>query len=118
MAKKTAPKRLTRAQRNEIISIANSKGLTAEQVEKRFGVSKWTYYGWRKRSASTRRAAAATTARNTARTTRATGGTTAGMSPRALREELRTMLPAMVREEVTRTLADLVGRTMRTRGRR
>lgn len=116
MAKKHAPKRLTREKRNEIISIANSKGLTAEQVEKRFGVSKWTYYGWRKRSASMRRAA--TTTRNTTRTTRTTGGTTAAMSPRALREELRTMLPAMVREEVTRTLADLVGRTARTRGRR
>jgi hypothetical protein len=40
------------------------------------------------------------------------------MTTRSLRHELQTMLPALVREEITRTLADLVGRTSRGRGRR
>lgn len=116
MAKKRGPKRLTRAERNRIISLAESQGLTAEQVEKKFGVSKWTYYGWRKRSATTR----GTSTRGA--TARRGGKTNAGMSTttttRALRQELQTMLPALVREEITRTLADLVGRTSRGRGRR
>ena len=113
MAKKHAPKRLTRAERNRIISLAESQGLTAEQVEKKFGVSKWTYYGWRKRSSGTR----GTTSRNGRRGAKA-AVVSAAMTTRALRQELQTMLPALVREEITRTLADLVGRTSRDRGRR
>jgi transposase len=114
MAKKHAPKRLTRAERNRIISLAESQGLTAEQVEKKFGVSKWTYYGWRKRSAGMR----GTTTRSNGRRGGKTAAVKAVIATRALRQELQTMLPALVREEITRTLADLVGRTSKGRGRR
>jgi transposase len=115
MAKKHAPKRLTRAERNRIISLAESQGLTAEQVEKKFGVSKWTYYGWRKRSAGTR---GGTTTRGNGRRGGKAAVARAAMTTRSLRHELQAMLPALVREEITRTLADLVGRTSRGRGRR
>lgn len=116
MAKKRGPKRLTRAERNRIISLAESQGLTAEQVEKKFGVSKWTYYGWRKRGAGTR--GTGTRGATARRGGKANGAATTATTTRAIRQELQTMLPALVREEVSRTLADLVSRTSRGRGRR
>ena len=43
MAKKTTQKRITRAARASIIATAKAKGWTAEQVARKYGVSKWTY---------------------------------------------------------------------------
>lgn len=106
MAKKKTPKRLTRSERTRIISIANTEGLTAGQVEKRFGISKWTYYGWRKRSSGM-------AMRRVGKSSREMKG--GAISTRALREEIRSLLPSMVRDEVTRTLANLVARTGRGR---
>ena len=47
--RKTSRKRLSAADRSRILAEANVNNWTAEQIAKRFGVSKWTVYGWRKR---------------------------------------------------------------------
>ena len=48
-------KRYTPAQRSEILAAANKDGLTALQVQKKFGVTPVTYYSWRKKVGAVRR---------------------------------------------------------------
>ena len=42
-------KTYTEAQRQEILAAAQKEGLTALQVQKKFGVTPVTYYSWRKK---------------------------------------------------------------------
>ena len=43
-------KRYTAARRAEVLAAASREGLTAAQVQKKFGVAPVTYYSWRKKS--------------------------------------------------------------------
>jgi transposase len=90
---KSAPKKhLSRADRTRILAEAKSKGWTAEQIAKKAGVSKWTVYGWKKRSAAKGK-------RTTVKRERPVGLRTSGGS---LGEMLRPLIAQMVREELAR----------------
>jgi len=53
--KKKVLKRSSAQEKGKILAAAAKHGWTAAQVEKKFGVSRWTYYGLRGRTAKTRR---------------------------------------------------------------
>jgi transposase-like protein len=92
--KNASRKRISATERATILEEARSKGWTAEQIAKRFGVSKWTVYGWRKR-----RVGGAATVTRTGGARRASGGT--------LHEEFRALITDIVREEISRVFAGL-----------
>ncbi len=94
MPKKRVLKRLPKAKRAMILKEAEVKGLTAEQVQKKYGVSKWTFYGWRKRLPKTAARVGA-------------GPQTATLSEAAVRRELRAVLPGILREEIASALAGI-----------
>jgi len=48
LRKKRVARRISPERRARILSTAGKLGLTAEEVERRFGVSKWTFTAWRK----------------------------------------------------------------------
>lgn len=109
MAKRRVARRIDPATRAKILATAKSQGLTAIQVEKKFGVSRWTYYGWRKRKGPGR----AGTARRGRAPVAARGGG-------SLQREIRAVLPAILREEIARAITGLLGggRVVRRRRRR
>lgn len=109
MAKKRVARRISRTMRSKILSTAKAHRLTAAQVEKKFGVSRWTYYGWRKRGARGRG--------YTARAGRTTG-VARGASAGVLRAEVRATLPAILREELARAFAGIFSGATTTRRRR
>lgn len=109
MAKKRVARRISRTLRSKILATAKSQGLTAAQVEKKFGVSRWTYYGWRKRGAQGRG--------YTVRTGRLTGGAK-GASAGVIRAAVRATLPGILREELARAFAGIFGAAAMTRRRR
>lgn len=93
----------TPAQRSTILAAARRDGLTALQVQKKFGVTPVTYYSWRKKqgiSAKRGRGAAAGNAG------------AAGDFSRQVREEVRAkvraILPGIVRNEVSGYLESLL----------
>jgi transposase-like protein len=99
MPKKKARKALPRADRMKIIAEAKAKGLTATQVEKKYGVNKWTYYGWMKRTGKPK-------------VSRARGSISAkgaGAGADVLRREIRAVLPGILRDELARAFAGLIG---------
>lgn len=103
--RRKAQKRISRPERARIIKAAEKQGLTAMQVEKKFGVSRWTFYGWRKRKGGAgrpgRRAAAG-------------GPCTCNCAA-----EMQTILPGLIREQLTLALRDLLlGAAVQRRGRR
>ena len=104
MPRRKAFKRVSREERAKILSAAEKQGWTAADVEKKFGISRWTFYGWRKRTGPGRPRRAA-----------AGRGASAGVGAETLRAELRALLPGILREEVAFALGTLLqGR----RGRR
>jgi len=103
MSKKRTIKVRPRAERARILAEARAKGLTAEQVEKRYGVSKWTYYGWKKRTGTR----VATTVRGAVQFKAATP------SAEVIRREIRAVLPGILREEIARTLGTLFAKRAR-----
>ncbi len=99
-------KQSTKAERARILAAADREGLTAPQVQKRFGVKPVTYYSWRKASKGR-----GTVSRG------AIAGAVAGVSlvdevRAALRAQIASLLPEIVREEVE---AALLGRIPRRR---
>jgi transposase-like protein len=101
MPKKRVLKRLPRAKKAFILREAEAKGLTAEQVEKKYGVSKWTFYGWRKNRAKSPAARGAV------------GYEGAVLTSVALQRELRVMLPRVLREELARALGSIFAKRAR-----
>jgi len=100
MPKKRVLKRLPSAKKAMILREAETKGLTAEQVEKKYGVSKWTFYGWRKNRP-------VPVARGTAQMK------VAAPSPAMLQREIRAVLPGILREEIASALAGIFAKRAR-----
>jgi transposase-like protein len=110
MAARKARKTISRTERNRILSEAKSKGWTAQQVAKKFGISVWTYYGWRKRTGVAKPHVRDAGGRSRVSTTSITSS--------ALRSEIRAVLPGILRDELARTLTRIVGLGTARRGRR
>src|SRR5262245_58532757 len=89
-------KRYPAAEKNRILAAARKEGLTAAQVQKRFGVSPLTFYRWR----------------GPVRGRRA--GLLAGAGTADLRAQVqsrvRAILPGVIRQEVNEYLASILGR--------
>jgi transposase-like protein len=100
----------TTQQRQTILAAANKDGLTAAQVQRKFGVTPVTYYSWRKKSGlSARRGRGATIAR-------AGGGSDITRHVRSeVQTKIRQILPGIVRTEVSQYLDTVFGAR---RGRR
>jgi len=93
-ARKPKPKKaLSRGDRRALLAEAKSKGWTAQQIAKKAGVSKWTVYGWNKRSASKG-------GRMTVK--RGRPGRPARQATGSLGEMLRPLIAEMVRGELAR----------------
>jgi transposase-like protein len=101
MAKRTR-KRYTDAQKKTILAAANQEGLTAAQVQKKFGVRPVTYYSWRKKTGATRRRGRPAGAARPA-------GDLANVVRGEVQTRVRAMLPDIVRGEVNRYLDTLLG---------
>src|SRR5262249_24986158 len=95
--------RYSTAKRDEILETARREKLSGAEVAKRFGISMWTYYSWRSPArgihVKAKREAAAMSNGNADRDLR---------SP--IRDEVRRVLPALVKEEVNAYLVELFGR--------
>lgn len=100
-------KTYTEVQRKQILSSAIAEKLTAEQVQKKYGVKPVTYYSWRKKAGvrgPRGRKPAGYSAVN------GLGGGTLGLQVRAgVQAKVREMLPGIVREEVSNYLNSLFG---------
>ncbi len=109
MAKRVR-KTYTEAQRREILAAAQKDGLTALDVQKKFGVTPVTYYSWRKKSGVPGR-------RGPRPKGAAAGGDLNAQVRAGVQARVREMLPDIVREEVGSYLDSLFGGGGR-RGRR
>jgi transposase-like protein len=109
MAKRSR-KSYSDSQRTTILTAAQKEGLTALQVEKKFGVRPVTYYSWRKkkglRGPRGRKAGAFSLAGGNAITAQVRAGVQA---------KVREVLPSIVRDEVAGYLDTLFGATGRRR---
>lgn len=101
---KTRKKRTvyTSSQRTQILSTAQKEGLTASQVQKKFGVTPVTYYSWRKKTGAAGRRG---------RTMLRAGGRTdlTGQLRAEVQAKVRQILPEIVRGEVSSYLNQLFG---------
>ncbi len=101
----------TPSQRQSILAAANKDGLTAAQVQKKFGVTPVTYYSWRKKTGlAARRGRGATTT-----FTRTTGTDLTAHVRSEVQTKIRQILPGIVRSEVSHYLDTVFGAR---RGRR
>lgn len=101
----------TEEQRSTILSAARKDGLTALQVQKKFGVTPVTYYSWRKKTGLTaRRGGFAAAIGHSADLT--------GQVRAEVQTKVRKILPGIVRNEVSAYLNEIFGsrrgRRMRT----
>ena len=102
--------RRTPEERATILATAQKEGLTAKDVQKRFGVPIVTYYSWRKNSKRVKRGtrrAAAGASRN---------GLVGSKVREAVAKRLRTTLPRLIEREVERYLSEALGSGRRGRG--
>jgi transposase-like protein len=97
----TSRKRLSAAERARILAEAKANGWTADQIAKKYGLSKWTVYGWRQGRAKVDGATAGplSDSEKKSRRTRRTRGSQRASS---LTEMLRPLIAEMVREELAR----------------
>ena len=99
----------TAQQRQSILAAANKDGLTAAQVQKKFGVTPVTYYSWRKKTGMAAR-------RGRPAGTRLTNGADLTAHVRSeVQTKIRQILPGIVRSEVSQYLDSVFGAR---RGRR
>jgi transposase-like protein len=103
--KKRISKRLSAEEKAKIIGAAAKHGWTAAQVEKKFGVSRWTYYGWRGRTARTRRPGRS-------------GRVEAAGAACNCAAEMKAILPELLRRELRLALRDLLLGTAVPRGKK
>ena len=98
----------TQQQRTKILTAASAEGLTASDVQKKFGVTPVTYYSWRKKSGlAGHRGGTITVAGRAADLT--------GQVRAEVQSKVRQMLPVIVRSEVSSYLNQIFGSR---RGRR
>ncbi len=100
---KTRKKRksYTSEQRQSILAAASREGLTAAQVQKKFGVTPVTYYSWRKKTGATRRRGSATPVAASSGARRGAGGGDLTSQVRnEVAQRVRQILPEIVRTEV------------------
>jgi transposase-like protein len=93
----------TEGQRRTILLAAQKEGLTAAQVQKRFGVKPITYYSWRKKQG----VAARRGGRGFALFAQA--GDLGGQVRNAVASRIREVLPQIVRSEVGTYMNTLFG---------
>ncbi len=98
---KRARKSYSEAQRQQVLDAAQKEGLTALQVQKKFGVRPVTYYSWRKKQGLKgprgRRPASAPAA----------GGDLGAQVRAGVQARVREILPGIVRAEVSSYLDSL-----------
>jgi hypothetical protein len=99
----------TAAQRSLVLSTARKEGLTAAQVERKFGVTPVTYYSWRKKTGIAVR-------RGTG-VGRIGGADLGGQLRTAVQAKVRQILPGIVRGEVSSYLDQLFGARRSRRSR-
>lgn len=95
---KTRKKRksYTAQERQTILASAARDGMTAAQVQKKFGVTPVTYYSWRKKTGAARRRGTTTTVARSA----STGGDLTTQVRHEVAQRVRQILPEIVRTEV------------------
>ena len=103
MPKKKTRQSISVSARAKIMAEAKAKGLTAEQVAKKYRISKWTYYGWKKRAAKPK----------AGKTRRSVQSKTTAIDAKILRTEIRAVLPGILREELARALGALINKRVR-----
>jgi transposase-like protein len=90
----------TEEQRTTILAAARKDGLTALQVQRKFGVTPVTYYSWRKKTGlSARRGGLAVTLGQ--------GADLTGQVRAEVQTKVRQMLPGIVRHEVSAYLNEI-----------
>jgi transposase-like protein len=107
--------RYSSTQKQTILAAAQKEGMTAAQVQKKFGVTPVTYYSWRRKTGATRRRGPGRPPGRPAGTTRVANGSTNVIAE--VRAGIRQRLPEIVRSEVNSYLDSLFG-VSRGRGRR
>lgn len=107
-------KAYTEAQRKQILSAAIEQKLTAEQVQKKFGVKPVTYYSWRKK-AGIRGPRGRKPAAFSAAAAASAGGALGAQVRAGVQAKVREILPGIVREEVANYLDSLFGAPGRRR---
>jgi transposase-like protein len=103
-AKKAAPRGTAPAERARILAEMDSLGLTAKQAAKKYGVSVWTIYDWRKAKGGGRGRRAAKRGRPAAKRAASTGMTATDLSA-----SIRAALPSILRQEIARALSAMIG---------
>src|SRR5262249_47761135 len=100
---KKARKRYTAAEKAKILATAKKERLTGEQVEKRFGINKLTFYRWR---GPVRSDAVARRGKRGPGRPRVQGKVAVSTTAvrEAVRAHVRRILPQIVREEVEAAL--------------
>ena len=113
-------RRYTSADRSQVLAAAQREGLTAIQVQKRFGVTPVTYYSWRKKSGVTRRrrGGAVTIARGAGRLDAGRLDDLTSQVRSEVRMRVVEILPSIVRSEVSQYLNTLLAAGSRTGRRR
>jgi transposase-like protein len=102
---KAARKQTSKADRAKIVAVADREGLTALQIQKRFGVKPVTYYSWRKASKKTVSRNERVTRGPSAKAADVLGGVDLAAQVRqAVRNEIARMLPGMIQAEVAAML--------------
>jgi transposase-like protein len=97
-------------ERARILDTARREGMSGAEAAKRFGISQFTYYLWRKQ--------ARPGIRQAARRVRDTGILdVAEEIRRELRDRIRAMIPNAIRSEINSVMSDLTGPTVRKRRR-
>ena len=89
-------KRYGAAEKQRILAAARKQGLTAKQVQKRFGVSPLTFYRWR---------GPVRGRRGPGRPAGASGGDLRAQ----VQARVRAVLPDVIRDEVNRYLSSILG---------
>lgn len=90
-------KRYGAAEKQRILAAARKQGMTAKQVQKRFGVSPLTFYRWRGPVRGRRGAG------------RAAGRASSGDLRAQVQARVRAVLPDVIRDEVNRYLSSILG---------
>lgn len=106
-------KKYTEDQRSTILAAAEKEGLTALDVQKKFGVTPVTYYSWRKKTGAGGRGRRSMVAMGRG----GAGGDLSNQVRTEVRSRVQQILPDIVRSEVSNYLTGLFGRNGRRGGR-